>query len=979
MKKIVALLVCFTLLCTVANIGISVSGTSGVSSVQTYEETSITAKSGELSTVHNHTVGGAKSVKLTSEGYKENYQLPQALITDSAGNLISAATNETYIVTAYVYTEKASGDDVKFKILNANTDLKYASGDLLFEKKGVTLRANEWVRVSFLFTTGDTLSKSYLSYGMTANKENTDGYTDTDTYYIDDVSLISLSELNSSKIVTSPNRVGLYYNKTANSAIYSENGTQYSSFRVYGSYRGFSSNAKELDYCDAHLEIEERGILVSNYDKSADEFYIGSSGVRKGYTTGDGLCGYWDYNYSNKEVTYSVTLSDISYANKDLSFSIRPYLRIALDNDTLLVYGDVQRGKNNGGFSLQSAYNSAKDDLGDPTWFDGSLATTEFSLYNNGLSSLYKIVRPASMSEEQLKSTLDFYSEFNEAFDGGIPITTDASAATTYEILIGETSRSQSEDAYDELDSRSDADYIIRKTGNKIVIAAKSDYALERALNVFKNTSVTSRKTISKTLNDSYTCTPVALKTAPAGYTIAPNSSASYNFKIHTAEYPSYFTMEAARKLADYIQHKTGVTVSILKDGVSDANRSFYICDPEESALSAAQYSVTFTGGVIKIDAGSTDALFGGISALTGLFDNGLDIPAETSGNISGKNIVLPNNYSLSWNDEFEGTTLDNAKWRPMTDITAGPWYRTTDSYYTSSSSSAQWITGNYIAASFADNTVAIDYDTSKADKALIGSDIIFFDNIDSEYVSTLSGIVTSASGRILLSGTVDNYRAQEGIQVRPTAEGTDNTYYLADGKLHEITSKKYYGYDAVRIATDNTMSYRYGMTEARMIAATNNGACSAVWTSNKNYNEIDVYENAGEDKLRANLHTFTDGHIEYIGTPYMRLIDVTPKSGQHFYDTYHYIGYEWTDAYIAFYLDGDIIQTVDITNATFDDLRKTTALRFANGVGLEKYSLGNNPGNKLGSGASAFREEQTVDYVRIYQKNDSLSWLVVK
>ena len=984
MRKFLSLILCIALLCAVTSIGMFASGVSNVSSVQTYEASSITARNGEISDLNNHTIGGDNSVQLTSVGYKPNYQISQVLITDGEGVLIPAQADETYIFTAYIYSEKIGGDDVKFKILNTNTSFSYAEGDVMFEKKGVMLEEGNWVKVSFMFTTPETLSKPCFSYAMTANKETADNYTDTDVYYIDDVSLILASELTSKSIVSSPNKVGLYHNETDNSSVYTSGGTQYSSFRVYAKYQSFAANASELDYYDTCLAIEERGILVSDNNKAEDEFLLDAPGVRRGYTSGSGLSSYWDYNYSSKSVTYCVTIGDISYANKDLSFAIRPYLKLSLDNGTLLIYGNVQRGDSGNGFSLQWIYDKAKADLGYPTWFNGSLSATELSLYNNGLSSLYKIVRPASMSDTMLKSTLDFYSEFNGEFDGGIPITTDASAATQYEILIGETSRSESTSAYNQLSGGSDADYVIKLSGSKIVIAANSDYALERALNEFKDSVVTPRKTISKTLNEGYTCSPVTLKTASAGWTVAPNSSTSYDFKIHTPKYPSYFTMEAARTLADYVQHKTGVTLSILKDGVSSTTRSFYICDPETSNLPDTQYKVTFSGGVIKVDAGSTDALLAGISALTDMFESGEGVPAEKIGSIVGENVLLPNNYSLSWNDEFDGETLDTTKWSAMTDVTAGPWYRTNESYYTNSSSSAQWLTGNYIAASFADNNVSISYDTSKATKNKIGNDMIFFDNIDSDYVSELSGLITGAGGRILLADTVENSYAQEGLQLRPSDEGTDNTYYVAGGILHEITSKAYYGYDAVRVATDRTMSYRYGITETRIMAATNNGACSAVWTSAKNTNEIDVYENGGEDMFRSNLHTFelvdeTYVNKDYIGTKYMKLIDSTPNTGEHFYNTFHYLGYEWTDTYIAFYLDGDITQVVDITDSIFDGLRSGTSLRIANGVGTLKYSTGSNPGNKLGSGAASFCEEQLVDYVRIYQKKDTISKMSVK
>lgn len=973
MRKFISLLLCAVLFTSTVTAGFALDAEQPSSSVQNYESSVISARNGELSDLHNHTDGGEKSVKLTSYGYQSNVSISQVLLTDSQGELVIPEAGKEYVFTAYVLTEKSGGDETKFKILNTNSAFSYSAGDVVFEEKGLELIQDEWVKVSFIFS-AKTLSKPYISIAMTANREASDNYTETDSYYIDDVSVIELSELYTAQIVSSPNIAGLYTDRAAHSAVYTAGGTEYSALRVYGEYSCGYNDFANLTYRDTAFTVRERGLLLADPEIQPENFVIGASGVRQGSASDEDLLKFWDYDFSSGKVRFSLLLKDISIGNKDTAFAVRPYIELGFGDESVVIYGDIQRGNGGEGISAQKAYDAATADGAKLGWYDASLVPQEISLFEGGLNSRFTVVRPSDMSNEELKATLDFYSKLNENLDVKLPIVTDSvsDSADDYEILIGNTVRNESKAAYQELQSRSGADYIIRLSGKKIVIAAENQYSLKRALNDFRTLCLTDRSTVSVSLDAGYTLAPEELKIADTGIS---------GYTIHTDEYPSYLTAEAAKELAGFVLHKTGTVPDIINDGAKSGEKLIIISGGDNAGLEENQYLITLENGNLKVDGGSSASVNAGVKALIEDFESDGAVTEGSGGFYDGEEYSLADGYALAWNDEFDGEKTDTSKWTSMSDTTAGPHYRISDEYYLTSSASQNsdernsWLTGRYIAAFFEDNSVSVDYDDSKADAGRVGDNYIFFDNIDEEYVSALENAVKSSGGQIVLSDIVSSGYAQEGLQTRPAKEGEGGTYYLKDGYLHEITRKTSSGYDAVRLYTGGRMSYRYGMTEVRMIMATNNGACSSFWLSGSG-NEIDVYENYGKDSFYANLHTWEPYHINHISAGNMQRVVVEPDEGEHFYDTFHHIGFEWTDSYIAFYLDGEIYQIVDITDEVFEVFRRNISVKLANGVGTGTYSLNYNPGNFLGVDTKDFCEEQVIDYIRIYQRNDSLSRL---
>ena len=120
---------------------------------------------------------------------------------------------------------------------------------------------------------------------------------------------------------------------------------------------------------------------------------------------------------------------------------------------------------------------------------------------NKGLDiSNYTIVRQDSMKTAHVQNVVTFKKLILEYTGADLTVksdwigrneTLDESGA---EILIGKTNRTASIEALAELEDKEDSAYIIRSTGNKIVIVGKTDETLRKALKIFMNSYIMTSK-----------------------------------------------------------------------------------------------------------------------------------------------------------------------------------------------------------------------------------------------------------------------------------------------------------------------------------------------------------------------------------------------------------------------------------------------------------------------------------------------------
>lgn len=556
--------------------------------------------------------------------------------------------------------------------------------------------------------------------------------------------------------------------------------------------------------------------------------------------------------------------------------------------------------------------------------------------------SRFSIVQSASASLEQKEIAENFRAQMVDVFDADVLVATDNEKEKTYEILFGLIDREESRKSYNELISKREnyaADYIIRVYGTKIVIVAGSDFALRLAAEYFmKNYCKTDRDSIPSNLN-------VYHRPKSEKLTIANTDISRY--VIRTEKYPSLLTVRAAEALRQQIAERTGYAVNIVSSDTENANEILIGMTTGSGILPSVfksgsldgvggygynDYRIFVKNGKLFVEAGSDYAANYAVIKLMDILEKTPELAEgfAVSGSYNQGEYSLLNGYGLTWGDEFAGdisagaTGLDKKKWKLSTASEKGPWYKKTDPYYLAS------------VASLKDDDPNNDF--------------------GGPWLATNSSEYVQEGTNELVNRWGDNYWLENNMLVMTTKK-TDN------------------GYISTKVVGDGLVEFRYGILEARIIAATANGSASSFWARSRDggkyVNEFDFFENFGIDQLKPNLHTWTNGgsgHINH-GSQIMIRNIIKPNEGETFSDTFHHIALEWTSDSIKFYLDGKLYLMQDTTAQTWDAFRENTYLIFGACAPSGTYnSDGTNPGNWLMQTVSKYCEKQCVDYVRLYQ-----------
>ena len=593
-------------------------------------------------------------------------------------------------------------------------------------------------------------------------------------------------------------------------------------------------------------------------------------------------------------------------------------------------------------------YTPEEDEIDDevvdiPNDSDDSTDSTDESLINlmTGFDSTFKIVfgNDATTSQKDIINQLRV--DMVNVFDADVLISDDKANQVQYELLVGKTNRKESVQAYADLNNgrkNNGSDFIIRVSNNKLVIAANTDYALKLATRYFmSNYCKTDRDSVKNNLNFKYT---------PKLGTITIDNQDISKYIIRTEKYPSLLTLRAAELLSEYIVSKTGYNLDIV---CTDKNSEYEILVglTTASGISANVFkseSLDNLGGYelnefnifvknkkLFIESGSTYATNFGVTQLVKALDTNKNIKSNFSlkGSYTDSDYSLTGGYAYTWGDEFlsNSTSLSRKRWNVETGSKVGPWYAIDDPYYLASK------------LSLSDEDPSNDFGGPWSDK--------IYDDARDEWV------------------------VQEGVVVKVS------DYSLENNVLVMNTRRTTEGYSGVSIQTKGLMEFRYGILEARVIMATNNGATSTFWTRSRDggtlINEFDLCENFGEDKISPNMHTWADGGATHVDhkkqLSYFK--EMYPANGEHFYDTYHYLTMEWTPEKVDFYLDGVLYLSQDITTENWKAFSENTYLLFdctAPGNNYSLWSGAHNPGNFLMENIDSFHEKMYIDNVRIYQ-----------
>ncbi len=572
---------------------------------------------------------------------------------------------------------------------------------------------------------------------------------------------------------------------------------------------------------------------------------------------------------------------------------------------------------------------------------DGSIA------FITDYVSTFAWVRNSQASPEMQAIEENYYALFAKKMDAVVKYYSEHSLLSEYELVVGVVpSRPVSVQLHEELISyrtNHAADYIIRLVGQSLYIVADNDKSLEAALAYFmEHICVNDASTVPVNYNRHY---------APRLQSVTLLGADIGSYVIRTERFPSYVVQMAAEDLQDYVRQTCGYVLEIRpesKAGGNSADREIRVGPIQNEVKADRVYDTRF-------DVTNTDRYLS-------IEDDGLlDVP-ETDFRlwVEGNDLCLNGGSTYAINAGMQ---------QLLKDIAAGQ------------------VPAGYGANGSYDKGYSLSrgYAVTLADEFNYAGDTVEQDvrKLWDFSVDTTPGptpLVTDPK-----TGEVTVWDEQR----RPDEFGENWWIWQSHGNgyLMEVTKKEPYGYDAIRMISENQMSFRFGIWETRLVPSTRNGACSCLWTENQKplktalRPEIDVYENYGRDGFRANLHTWDDyeldpedGHVDHHtnGDHEFQWMEPSSIGEEHFYDTFHHMGFVWTPDGIDLFMDGLIYDSIRFNSRNWDAFRTTSAIiRLTNGVGAMEYAKNNDPYDYMDD-VSKFFEVNIVDYTRIYQTDFS-------
>ena len=183
--------------------------------------------------------------------------------------------------------------------------------------------------------------------------------------------------------------------------------------------------------------------------------------------------------------------------------------------------------------------------------------------------------------------------------------------------------------------------------------------------------------------------------------------------------------------------------------------------------------------------------------------------------------------------------------------------------------------------------------------------------------------------------------------------------------------NREYAEYTSASINTRDKFSFQYGIMEVRARVDTTLGAWPAIWTLGNDRQwpergEVDVmefYRIADEPTILANAAWLGDSRWDVVWDsekiPLSDYLEKLPDWPERF----HTWKMNWSEEYIKLYLNDELLNKVEIENATYDD--GFNPFRQPHYI-LLNLAIGSNGGNPE---KSEFPISYEVDFVRVYQE----------
>lgn len=204
------------------------------------------------------------------------------------------------------------------------------------------------------------------------------------------------------------------------------------------------------------------------------------------------------------------------------------------------------------------------------------------------------------------------------------------------------------------------------------------------------------------------------------------------------------------------------------------------------------------------------------------------------------------------------------------------------------------------------------------------------------------------------------------------TVADSDNSYIsngiLTITAIKEQTSGK--DYSSARLTTKGKGDWKYCKVEVKAKLPTGNGTWPAIWmlSTDNSYGtwpksgEIDIMEHVGfnPDTVFSTVHTGKFNHM--IGTQVGKRTEL-PTATTNF----HVYAMEWNKDEIKSYVDGNHYFTFTNTGEDFESWPFDQPFHL-----ILNLAIGGGLGGKQGIDDSKFPHKFQIDYVRVYQKEES-------
>lgn len=227
-----------------------------------------------------------------------------------------------------------------------------------------------------------------------------------------------------------------------------------------------------------------------------------------------------------------------------------------------------------------------------------------------------------------------------------------------------------------------------------------------------------------------------------------------------------------------------------------------------------------------------------------------------------------------------------------------------------------------------------------------------------------------------------DNATVSDGCMIiEGRLERVKNPNYV-EGSSNWKTNREYAEYTSSCLTTQNRFTFKYGRLEVRAKIPTATGSWPAIWTLGNQWEwpmngEIDLMEyyiKNGMPSILANACWSSTRQWTAVwdesATPFTHF---TSKDSQ-WAEKFHLWRMDWDCSYIRLYLDGELLNEIDLSKTQNQGYQGNTNNPFSNDIEnngqyiLLNLAIGSNGGIP---DKSKFPLRYYVDYVRVYQKTN--------